>query len=177
MTKSLIALLATVSMCQLAQAQAQVQDPKGNLIRLVDAHDEPEFYCLDIAGFGKHLQLNDPLQTHTCKSFEQGTDQKFYFEDQQLKIEGYDRCVQAAGSSDTTLAGSALLARECSDGNLQKFSMDDAGKIRLGDGTYCLAAGADSAEASGPSHVWRTLSVVKCEGADDSLTTWQIGNE
>ena len=34
---------------------------------LRDPLDEPEFYCVDVAGFGSNLNLNSPLQAHTCK--------------------------------------------------------------------------------------------------------------
>ena len=36
------------------------QEHEGGLIRLIAALDEPEFYCLDLAGWGKNLQLDDP---------------------------------------------------------------------------------------------------------------------
>lgn len=34
---------------------------------LEDPLDEPEFYCVDVAGFGANLNLNGPLQAHICK--------------------------------------------------------------------------------------------------------------
>ena len=120
--------LLLLSHASLAQDDAAV----GDFVRLVDALDEPEFYCLDLAGWGDHLQLEDPLQTHTCKNCGAG-DQKFYFADGKLKVAGFDRCVQVAGSSGTTLAGSAVIARTCSDNALQKLALDDDGRIRVGD--------------------------------------------
>ena len=150
------------------------QEREGDFIRLVDALDEPEFYCLDLAGWGDHLQLDDPLQTHTCKN-RGAQDQMFHFEDGRLKASLYDLCVQAAGSSGVTLAGSAILARPCSDSPLQDFMLGDDGRIRMGDSGYCLAAGENSTEASGPSHLWRTLTVVNCDSARADLTTWQVG--
>ena len=75
---------------------AQAED--GDFIRLIAALDEPEYYCLDLAGWGEHLQLDDPLQTHTCKN-RGANDQKFHFESGRLKVSLYDRCVQVAGSS------------------------------------------------------------------------------
>jgi len=39
------------------------------MIRLVDPLDEPEFYCIDIPGFGKNVQLEAPLMAHTLKRF------------------------------------------------------------------------------------------------------------
>ena len=167
--KTLLAVL-TLLLVQPLPAQA----PDGDFIRLIAALDEPEFYCLDLAGWGKNLQLDDPLQTHTCKN-RGAQDQMFHFEDGRLKASLYDRCVQAAGSSGVTLAGSAILARPCSDSPLQDFMLGDDGRIRMGDSGYCLAAGENSTEASGPSHLWRTLTVVNCDSARADLTTWQGG--
>ena len=150
------------------------QEREGDFIRLVDALDEPEFYCLDLAGWGDHLQLDDPMQTHTCKN-RGAQDQMFHFEDGRLKASLYDLCVQAAGSSGVTLAGSAILARPCSDNPLQALNLDDKNRIRIGESDYCLGAGADSTEASGPSHMWRTLVTVRCDAAAINLVTWQVG--
>lgn len=150
------------------------QQVEGNFIRLVDALDEPEFYCLDLAGWGDHLQLDDPLQTHTCKG-RGGQDQMFHFDDNRLKVSLYDRCVQVAGSSGETLAGSAVLARPCSDNPLQNLALNDAGQIQIGDSDYCLGAGEESTEASGPSHMWRTLVAVNCDSAQAALATWRVG--
>jgi hypothetical protein len=154
--------------------QAQDEKPGGDFVRLVDALDEPEYYCLDLAGWGDHLQLDDPLQTHTCKG-RGGQDQMFHFDGNRLKASLYDRCVQVAGSSGVTLAGSAVLARQCSDNPLQDLSLNDAGQIQIGDTAFCLGAGEDSTEASGPSHMWRTLVTVKCDSAQAALSTWQVG--
>jgi len=153
---------------------AQGDNAPGDFVRLVDALDEPEYYCFDLAGWGANLLLDDPLQTHTCKS-RRAQDQKFHFEDGRLRISLYDRCVQVAGSSGVTLAGSAVLARPCSDNPLQKLALDDDGRIRIGDSGFCIAAGSDSTEASGPSHMWRTLTVADCDSAEASLSTWQVG--
>lgn len=155
--------------------QAQDKEPGGDFIRLVDGLDEPEeFYCFDLAGWGANLQLDDPLQTHTCKG-RGGQDQMFHFDGNRLKVSLYDRCVQVAGSSGVTLAGSAVLARPCSDNPLQDMALNDSGQIQVGETDYCLGAGEDSAEASGPSHMWRTLVAVKCDSAQAALATWQIG--
>jgi len=149
---------------------------RGDFVRLADPLDEPEFYCLDLAGWGRNLQLDDPLQTHTCKN-RGAEDQKFHFDGNRLKVSLYDRCVQVAGSSGKTLAGSAVIARPCSDNPLQDLALDDRGYIRVGDSGFCLAAGNDSTEASGPSHMWRTLITIDCESATVSLATWQVGLE
>ena len=161
-------VLLGMSMSPLASAE------DGDFIKLVDPLDEPEFYCLDLAGWGRNLLLDDPLQTHTCKN-RNPQDQMFHFDGDHIKVSLYDRCVQVAGSSGVTLAGSAVLAKPCSDSPLQKFSLDDEGRIRIGDTGFCLAAGPDSAEASGPSHMWRTLTVASCDSTAAELSTWQVG--
>lgn len=153
---------------------AQDDAAAGDFVRLVDALDEPEYYCLDLAGWGDHLQLDDPLQTHTCKN-RRAADQKFYFAEGRLRVAGFDRCVQIAGSSGVTLAGSAVIARACSDNALQKLSLDNEGHIRVADSGLCLGAGTDSTEASGPSHMWRTLTAVNCDSAPSNMVTWQVG--
>ncbi len=36
--------------------------PSGaSLVMLADPLDEPEFYCVDVAGFGANLNVNGPL--------------------------------------------------------------------------------------------------------------------
>ena len=164
-----VCLLLAGSIHQLASAQ---ESPRGELIRLVDALDEPEFYCFDLAGWGKNLELDDPLQTHTCKAtgFD---DQLFELTGSRIKIAGSDRCIQVAGSSGVTLPGSAVLARPCSESPLQKISLRDNGLLQITGTGYCIGAGAESKPASGPSHLWRTLAVVDCAKTDASLSTWQ----
>jgi len=147
----------------------------GDYVRLVAELDEPEFYCFDLAGWGQSLRLEDPLQTHTCKA-RNAADQMLQFEDGHLKVAEYDRCIEVAGSPPTTLPGSSILARECKEDNgLQKLSLNANGQIQLAETPYCIVAGNDSREASGPSHMWRTLVLDNCEGADENLSTWQVG--
>jgi hypothetical protein len=153
---------------------AQDDAAKGDFVRLIAPLDESEFYCLDLAGWGDHLQLDDPLQTHTCKA-KGGGDQMFFFEDNRLKVAGFDRCVQVAGSSGVTLMGSSVLARPCGDSPLQDLSIDEDGYIRIGKSKYCLGTGTESAKASGPSHMWRTLVAVHCGTTPAEMVTWQVG--
>jgi len=37
------------------------------MLRAAEALDEPRGYCLDISGVGPTLDLEAPLQAHTCK--------------------------------------------------------------------------------------------------------------
>ena len=47
------------------------------LLRTAHPLDEARGYCLDIAGFGATLRLDDPLQAHTCKYGSELDDQRF----------------------------------------------------------------------------------------------------
>lgn len=147
---------------------------QGDYIKLLDPLDEPEFYCFDLTGWGDHLVLDDPLQTHTCKT-RGGDDQMFSVVDNRIEVAGTDRCIQVAGSGGGTLAGSAVLARTCAETALQDISLTNEGQLMIGDSGFCIGSGNVSREASGPSHVWRTMIVVDCSAADESLMTWQVG--
>jgi len=143
-------------------------------IQLADPLDEPEFYCLDVSGWGEKLKIEDPVQAHTCKGPD-GADQDFSFAGDKIVYGSSDRCLEVA-STRTPLPGSALLVRKCSDSPMQKFDFKKNGQIALQGSKLCLVVGAESAEAFGPSHVWRLLTIAGCTDADSSRSTWQILN-
>ena len=170
--KTLGFLLAIVGFGAILALQTVSAEPLQ--VRLVDALDEPEYYCLDLSGWGDHLKLDDPLQAHTCK-VRDPADQLFTLVDGKITVGETDRCLGAAVSSGKPLPGSAIVARTCSDSPLQVMNLQENGQIRVGDTDVCLAAGAESTDASGPSHVWRVLSVQYCDSIDPARSTWQVG--
>ena len=161
-------LVSSLLLSGYAAAETLVQ------VRLVDPLDEPEFYCLDLSGWGDHLKLEDPLQAHTCKTRGAG-DQMFAIKDGKILVGETDRCLQVAVSSGKALAGSAILARTCSDSAMQAFTLEEDGRISVTGSDLCVAAGDESTDASGPSHVWRVLSAERCDSVSDELMTWQVG--
>ncbi len=165
---ALLALVLAPLLSGITAAETLVQ------VRLVDALDEPEFYCLDLSGWGDHLKLDDPLQAHTCKT-RGGDDQMFSIEDGKILVGETGRCLQVAVSSGKALAGSAILARTCSDSPMQAFTLEEDGRISVVGSDLCVAAGTESTDASGPSHVWRVLSVQRCDSVAVELMTWQVG--
>jgi hypothetical protein len=146
----------------------------GDFIRLIDPLDEPEFYCLDLSGWGDHLRLDDPLQAHTCKS-RNPADQMFSMVGDKIKVSNTDRCLALGVSSGKPLPGVAILARTCTDTPMQSFTHEANGRIRVTGTDACLTAGNESTDASGPSHVWRVLSVASCDSTAPAMMTWQIG--
>lgn len=140
------------------------------VIKLVEPLDEPEFYCLDVAGWGDHLKIEDPLQVHTCKP--DSPDQEFVVEGSTFKMPEYNRCLTVSASGNTAQPGTALMIRECDGRIMQNFKILSSGQIMLNNSNLCLAAGTTSLEASGPSHLWRVASLQPCDITDKKLITW-----
>ena len=141
--------------------------PDGEtLIQLIDPLDEPEFYCVDVRGFGSGSQLDRPLQAHTCKPG--GDDELFLFNQPaagQLSMPAYDLCLEAEGD--------VVFVRTCSETPAQRFTAGSDGTVRAGDGQLCLAvAPGEGEQAGGISHVRRDLLLVDCTGGQRHLARW-----
>ncbi len=133
---------------------------------LADPLDEPEFYCVDVAGFGAGLNVDAPLQAHTCKPG--ADDEMFAFNlpsEGQIYLVEHDRCIEADGTS--------LYVRPCSESPLQRFVYGADGTLRLDGEDTCLAvAGGDGEPAGGRSHVRRDLLMQPCSEAAPALSQW-----
>ena len=141
--------------------------PDGEtLIQLIDPLDEPEFYCVDVRGFGAGSRLDRPLQAHTCKPG--GADELFLVNHPaagQLFMPAYDLCLEADGN--------VVFVRACSDSAAQRFKVGSDGTVRTGDGYLCLSvAPGDGEQAGGVSHVRRDLLLVDCTEARRHLARW-----
>ena len=139
--------------------------PSETLVMLADPLDEPEFYCVDVAGFGASLNVNGPLQAHTCKPG--ADDEMFAFNrpsEGQLYLVEHNRCIEADGTS--------LYVRPCSESPMQRFTYGD-GTLRLdGDGTCLAVAGGGGEPAGGRSHVRRDLLMQPCLEAEPAMSQW-----
>lgn len=141
------------------------------LIQLLDPLDEPEFYCLDVPGWGNRLNLDAPLMAHTCKPG--AADEMFTIGSQlptRLFMQAYDRCVEAGSAQQ----GSELFMERCSDSKLQGFLIEEKGHIRLTGTELCLVvADGVGTPTNGPSHVRRNLSLESCNGTTPNLSIWK----
>ena len=151
-----------------------VPTANGTLIQLIDPLDEPEFYCVDVPGFGASLNLQGPLTAHTCKP---GADDEIFVVNNpnpgNLSMPAYDLCVEAEGLTP----GSRLYLRECSDAPTQRFAFDSGGTLALPGGAsaarLCMAVSADDGEPTGgPSHLRRDLIMQGCDAAPPALSRW-----
>ena len=150
----------------------------AGLIQLVDPLDEPEFYCVDVPGFGRSLNLQGALTAHTCKP---GADDEMFQWDSpvkgQISMPAYNLCMEANGDE----AGTTLGLAECSDAPLQFFRYEENGRIRLehstADGELCLTVGPEPGQPTGgPSHLRRTLTLETCSQVDESRVLWTVGS-
>ncbi|MCI0870368.1 MAG: hypothetical protein J4O07_01025 [Chloroflexi bacterium] len=144
------------------------------LIRLVDPLDDPDHYCIDVVGFGSGVQLQQPLQAHTCKPTD-NRDEQFTHRPLtgQLYMEEYSLCLQP----DEPVQGSPLYLRECSDSPLQRFDIFADGSIRVGaDGPdqFCVAVAPGNGEVINPIHKRRDLSLANCGATELNLMQWSF---
>lgn len=173
--KCLIAVMFMSAVIVTTAAGIVSAQSNEGLIKLIDPLDEPEYYCVDVPGFRRNLQLDSALMAHTCKP---GADDELYTINYpstgQLYMDAYDRCVEAESASD----GAQLFMKSCSDSPLQRFVFTTEGKIMLdnkGEGDFCLSvAPGEGIPTGGPSHVKRDLMLKKCSDAKPELSIWEI---
>ena len=142
----------------------------ATLVQLVDELDEPEYYCVDVPGFGASLNLGSPLTAHTCKP---GADDEMFAVDRpelgNLYMPAYDLCMEADG----TAAPARLYLRACSDSAMQRFSFDFDGALVLSGTRLCMAVSPGEGEPTGgPSHLRRDLLMVACGETEPALKQW-----
>ena len=135
---------------------------------LQDPLDEPEFYCVDVAGFGNSLNLNAPLQAHTCKP---GADDELFIFNHpgpgQFSMDAYDVCLEAGEG--------VLYVRACSDSQNQRFELSGDGLLRLRDSDLCVAVQSGEGQpAGGRSHVRRDLLLQDCASVEQNLSRWTL---
>jgi acetyl esterase/lipase len=146
------------------------------LLRTAQAIDEPRGYCLDIAGFGTTLRLDDPLQAHTCKYGGALDDQRFErVANGAIKASLYDRCLAATALA----AGAKLVVRACAPAPLQRWT---SGWGRLSPETrrdLCVSIAGTKSEIAGTpalvTPVYRRLDVTleRCDDSQEARQTFR----
>src|SRR5262247_3560378 len=116
MTNARLSILVLLLMA----STAAVSSADVSLLRTAQALDEPRGYCIDIAGAGATLRLEDSLQAHTCKYGEALDDQRFEpIANGAIKAAAYDRCLAAAALEP----GARLVVRACTSAPPQRWTM------------------------------------------------------
>ena len=153
-----------------AAIAADPAQSKATLVQLADPLDEPEFYCVDVPGFGASLNLEAALMAHTCKP---GADDEIFVVGQpgpgNLSMPAYSRCMEAEGAEPQA----QLHLQECSDSAMQQFAFDADGALILSGTDLCAAVSPEDGEPTGgPSHVRRDLLLLDCAEANPALSRW-----
>jgi hypothetical protein len=138
------------------------------LLRTAQPLDEARGYCLDIAGFGATLRLDDPLQAHTCKYGAELDDQRFEpLANGSIKASLYNRCLTA-----TALApGARLAVRACAAAPTQRWTIT-AGRLSPDSRRdLCVAVASTNGEIAGtptlitPVYRRRDVGLEACDAA------------
>ena len=153
-----------------AAIEVAAEHAGGTLIQLADPLDEPEYYCVDVPGFGARLNLGAALMAHTCKP---GADDEVFAVNRpgpgNLSMPAYELCLAA----DSATGGAQLHLQECSDSALQRFAHQAGGMLVLFGTELCLAvAPAAGQPTGGPSHLRRDLSLQPCSTKETALASW-----
>ena len=147
------------------------------LIQLLDPLDEPEYYCVDVPGFGRSLNLQGALTAHTCKP---GADDEIFLLDApssgRISMPAYSLCMEASGVA----AGATVHLADCAASPLQRFRYTDGARIRLVNDVgedLCLTVASGAGEPTGgPSHLRRNLSLESCDQVEAARSRWTVGS-
>ena len=147
------------------------------LIQLKDPLDEPEFYCVDVPGFGRNLNLQGALTAHTCKP---GADDEMFLLDApspgQISMPAYNLCMEAGSA----IPGSTVHLADCSAAPIQQFQYTESSQILLVNNTgeaLCLTVASEVREPTGgPSHLRRDLTLESCDLAEAARSRWTVGS-
>jgi triacylglycerol lipase len=167
-TRTFVLLTGFVAVCSSAAAAPA-------LIRTVDALDEPRGYCLDISGVGPTLDLEAPLQAHTCKGLEPSDDQLFEASGQQVRASQHDRCLAV----EALELGAPLRVLACSDSRLQRWRFADGRLSPASRPELCVALASARGEPWGtprlvsPAYRRQAIALDKCDSQADARQTFR----
>ena len=138
------------------------------LVRTSQALDEARGYCLDIAGVGATLRLDDPLQAHTCKYGAPLDDQRFeHVASGAIRAAAYDRCLEATALEP----GARLVLRACGAAPSQRWTFTSGRLSPDSRRDLCISLSGEKGEIAGTpiliSPVYRHQGVA-LERCDDS---------
>ena len=154
----------------------------AGLLRTVHVLDEARGYCLDIRGEGQTLQLDQPLQVHTCKYGAPLDDQRFErTADGAIRAAAYDRCLAAASLA----AGARLLVRPCASAPAQQWSMAWGRLSPASRSDLCVTVTGEKGEPAGtpilisPVYHRRDAVLDRCDAAREANQSfrWSLPQE
>ena len=172
MTNARLSILVLLLMA----ASPAVSSAETGLLRTAYALDETRGYCLDIAGFGETLRLDDPLQAHTCKYGGQLDDQRFErLPDGAVKSGLGDRCLTATALEP----GAKLVVRRCASVPAQRWTVNWGRLTPESRRDLCVAVADAKGEIAGtpalvtPVYRRRDVSLERCDDAQEARQSFR----
>jgi hypothetical protein len=154
----------------------------AGLLRTIQPLDETRGYCLDIRGEGQTLQLDEPLQAHTCKYGAPNDDQRFErTADGAIRASVYNRCLAAAKLE----AGAQLLVRPCASAPTQQWTMAWGRLSPASRSDLCVTVAGEKGEPAGtpilisPVYHRRDAVLDRCDAAREATQSfrWSLPQE
>jgi acetyl esterase/lipase len=145
------------------------------LLRTVESLDEPRGYCLDISGSGPTLDLEAPLQAHTCKGVAPIDDQLFEASGRQIRASEHDRCLAV----EVLEPGQPLRLRPCSDSRMQRWRFADGRLSPASRPELCVALAAARGEPWGtprlvsPAYRRQSVTLEPCDSQTVARQTFR----
>jgi acetyl esterase/lipase len=172
MTKTRLSLLVLM----LVASTPAVSSADVGLLRTAQALDEARGYCLDIAGFGATLRLDEPLQAHTCKYGSELDDQRFErIANGAIKASQYDRCLAATALE----AGARLVLRACTPAPAQRWAITWGRLSPDSRRDLCVSVANAKGEIAGtpalisPVYRRRDLTLERCDDAQQARQSFR----
>ncbi len=156
---------------QVAESE-QVND-EGVFLRVIAPLDEARGYCLDIPGHLASVRIDSPLQVHTCKHGIWNQDGRFDMAalgNGVLRMPHYDLCLQA----DNASMGARLVLAECTEAQLQTWTLQDSGQIALEAFPHsCITVGeGPGRDAGGPRYRMNGVGLDTCAQQASDRQRW-----
>ena len=142
-------------------------------LRVIAPLDEARGYCLDIPGHLASVRVESALQAHTCKHGIWNLDGRFDVAapgSGVLRMPNYDLCLQA----ENTSTGARLLLADCTEGELQTWTLQESGEIALKSfPQMCITiAEGPGRDAGGPQYLMKSVGLDTCAQQISDRQRW-----
>lgn len=178
--------LLTAAIITVYLTSAAADEQTTGMMRLHDDLDESRGMCFDIAGFRENINLDVPMQAHTCKPNPNAREDEVFAMDYpgtgNIHNAAYDVCVDVVA----VVERGSVFVRPCSDSETQKFVLAENGELRpAGNEDLCVAASptpshpavrAGRTPEPGVTFVARAMSLAPCDETPDELKLWHVAD-
>jgi hypothetical protein len=157
---------------EVGRPPGQVND-QGVFLRVMAPLDEARGYCLDIPGHMAGVRIDSPLQAHTCKHGIWNEDGRFdvaALGNGVIRMPHYELCLGA----ENTSIGARLRLGECTESELQTWTLKDSGEIALeAFPRMCITVEeGPGRDAGGPQYLMKAVGLDTCAQQVSDRQRW-----